>query len=109
MKRVFICSPLRGDFEANQHRARGYARLAALSGHIPIVPHIYFTQFLEEHTEEERALGIQMGISLLDICDELWVFGSSISVGMGMEISHWHKHHAHKTPVRNFTGEEVEC
>lgn len=95
-RRVFICSPLRGDIQANQDRARGYARMAALRGHIPITPHIYFTQFLEEEVEMERELGIQMGIRLLSLCDELWVFGSIISTGMQMEIDYWATNHASK-------------
>lgn len=88
-RRVFICSPLRGDVQTNQERARAYARMAALSGHIPITPHIYFTQFLEERVEHERELGIQMGIRLLSLCDELWVFGTDYTQGMQMEIDYW--------------------
>lgn len=41
---VYICSPLAGDVERNQEKARTYCRFAVDSGCIPIAPHIYFTQ-----------------------------------------------------------------
>lgn len=91
-KKIFICSPLRAlspeGIARNQARAIQLARAAALQGHIPIVPHIYFTQFLQEDSEAERDLGIRMGIHLLSMCDELWVHGDP-TVGMQMEIDHW--------------------
>lgn len=37
MNKVFICSPLRGDIEENQRKAREYARTAILEGYVPIV------------------------------------------------------------------------
>lgn len=89
MDRIFICSPLRGDIDGNMRNARQFARFAALQKKIPITPHIYFTQFLNEHLEEERALGISMGIELMEHCDELWVFGTTISEGMQCEINWW--------------------
>ena len=48
MKKIFICSPLRGNIEENIRKAKGYSREVVLAGHIPITPHIYFTQFLNE-------------------------------------------------------------
>lgn len=86
MKKIFICSPLRGDIEGNQQKARGYAREAILQGYLPIVPHIYFTQFLDEMNEEERSLGIKAGIEWLAGCDEMWIYGEP-TVGMKMEIA----------------------
>jgi hypothetical protein len=60
-----------------------------LKGNIPIAPHVYFTQFLDENSEEERTLGISMGIELLKMCDELRVCGDKITEGMKMEIEAW--------------------
>ena len=88
MKKVFICSPLKGNMEQNIENARRYAREAILAGYLPIVPHIYFTQFLDDLKEEERALGIKAGGELIDVCDELWVFGEP-SEGMKKEIEVW--------------------
>lgn len=85
MKKVFICSPLRGEVVKNQDNARKYAREAILQGFLPIVPHIYFTQFLNDEVEEERNLGIRAGIELLNECDEMWIYGKP-SEGMIREI-----------------------
>lgn len=86
MLKVFICSPLRGDIEGNQAKAREYARTAILEGHLPIVPHIYFTQFLDENNAKERALGIEAGMELAKDCDEMWIYGIPTE-GMKQEIA----------------------
>lgn len=86
MKKIFVCSPLAGDIKKNIYRARKYSRYVVDQGHIPITPHIYFTQFLDDTDPEERQLGMDMGIKLLFACDELWVFGDRISKGMRHEI-----------------------
>ncbi len=90
MKKVFICSPYRGDIEQNRLNALKYARHAVLEGYLPIVPHIYFTQFLDENSPEERAQGIALGIELMKYCNEMWVFGEP-TAGMQNEIKAWGK------------------
>lgn len=84
--RVFICSAYRGNVDSNLKLARRHARLAALCGHTPIVPHLYFPQFLCDEEPEERKLGISLGIELMLLCEEVWIFGSRISNGMEYEI-----------------------
>ena len=83
---VYICSPYAGDVEQNVANAQKYSRFAALSGYIPITPHLLFTQFLSDDNPEERDLGIQFGNCLMDLCSEIWVFGNYISNGMKAEI-----------------------
>lgn len=83
---VYICSPLAGDMEQNQEKTRTYCRYAVDSGFIPIAPHIYFTQFMNDNSKEERDLALFMDIVLLSKCAELWVFGSTITNGMSIEI-----------------------
>jgi hypothetical protein len=56
------------------------------SGYIPLAPHLFFPQFMREDSQAERDLALFMDIVLLSKCAELWVFGSTISKGMGMEI-----------------------
>lgn len=85
MKKVYICSPYRGDVERNVSNARRYCRLAVDEGCIPIAPHIYFTQFLDDADERQRTTGIEAGIELLLECDEVWVFGEPTE-GMRKEI-----------------------
>ena len=84
-KKVFICSPFRGDMEGNARKAAAYCRMACEEGHLPIAPHLLFPQFLNEGIEEERRLGIAMGMELLALCDEVWVFGEATE-GMAAEI-----------------------
>ena len=84
---VYICSPLSGDVDRNQENARRYCRHAVDSGYIPLAPHIYFPQFMNDNSPKERNLSMFMDIVLLSKCSALWVFGDTISKGMAMEIS----------------------
>ena len=87
MKKIYICSRLRGDIEENIEKAKRYCEyVVKCCGAIPIAPHIYFTQFLDDSLDEERAFGTLAGLQLLSECDELWYFGDSVSRGMVTEI-----------------------
>ena len=97
---VYICSPLSGDIEGNQAKARAYCRFAVDSGYIPIAPHIYFPQFMNEHSPKERNLALFMDTVLLTKCAELWVFGDTISRGMSVEME---KARRKGQPIRHFT------
>jgi len=83
---VYVCSPLRGDIKRNINKAKGYSRFVYAEGCIPLAPHIMFTQFLDDEDEDERKAGIEMGLKLLSVCDEIWVFGEKLSEGMNTEI-----------------------
>lgn len=85
-KKVFICSPFRGDMEGNARKASVYSRMACEQGYLPIAPHLLFPQFLNEGIEAERQLGISMGMELLLDCEEVWVFGETTE-GMQAEIA----------------------
>jgi hypothetical protein len=88
MKKVFICSALRGDVAENIKKAKEYCLWAMLNyGVLPIAPHIYFTQFLNDNKSAERELGIDAGIVLLKTCSELWYFGDRVTRGMVKEIN----------------------
>lgn len=84
---MFICSPFRGEETKNTKLARRYARYAYDRGCLPVAPHLYFPQFLNEHDPIERNTGIKCGIALMQLCQEVWVFGANISSGMSEEIS----------------------
>lgn len=88
MKIIYVCSPLRGDIQKNVENALEYCREIALNGDIPIAPHVYFTQFLNDDIQLEREIGTKAGIKLLDICDEMIVFSKNISEGMKAEIAY---------------------
>ena len=82
---VYICSAYSGDVEGNLIRARKYSRYAVDEGTIPIAPHLLFPQFMEEDTE--RDLAMFMDIAILSKCRELWVFGE-LTAGMENEIAY---------------------
>ncbi len=102
---VYICSPLAGDVKNNEERARKYCRFAVDSGFIPIAPHIYFTQFMNDGNPDERNLGMFMGIVLLTKCAQVWVFGERVSKGMKAELQ---KARCKGIPIRFFTEECTE-
>jgi len=84
---VYIASPFAGDTERNISRARGYCRFAVSKGCIPLAPHLLYPQFMDDEDKEQREQGIRFALTLLAKCDELWVFGDKISVGMSREIA----------------------
>jgi len=86
MAKVFICSPYRGDVEKNIKLAKLAAGLVIFRGDIPIIPHLYFSQFLKEDNQPERIEGIKMGVELMKDCDELWIVGTNITAGMEFEL-----------------------
>ena len=81
---VYICSPCRAELWPDV---------------LPIAPHVYCTQFLDDTNPQDRAVGMDMGISLLSMCDELWVYGiDNPSEGMKAEIAYAEEH---GIPVRD--------
>ena len=94
MKLVYIASPLRGDspsaedYGKNIRQAAEYCEKACSLGVIAFAPHLYFTQFYNDTIAEEREKGLEMGLAMLEKCEELWVMGNSISRGMRGEIAY---------------------
>lgn len=99
---VYICSPLSGEVERNQAEARRYCRYAVENGAIPLAPHLYFPQFMNDAAPAERNLALFMDIVLLSKCAELWVFGETVSKGMSIEIE---KAKRKGQPIRWFTAD----
>lgn len=100
---VYVCSPFSGDIEGNTKKAIGYCRFAVDNGAIPLAPHLLFPRFMNEDTE--RDLAMFMDMVLLGRCEEVWVFGETISAGMRTEIDRAEKKHK---PVRYFTTDLTE-
>lgn len=101
---VYICSPYAGDVEMNVKNAKKYSRFAVDRHYLPITPHIYFTQFMDDDIPQERDTAIFMNWVLMSKCEELWVFGDIISKGMKAEIDRARYKHM---KIRYFT-EELE-
>ena len=101
--KVYICSAYssRGDIETNITNAKCYSRMAIEQFKLPITPHIYFTQFLDDSKIFERTIGINLGLEALKKCDEVWVFGE-ITGGMEKEVE---TARALRIPIKYFTEE----
>lgn len=101
---VYICSPYSGNVERNTENARRYSRFAVDQHCLPITPHIYFTQFMNDEIPDERETALFMNLVLMSKCAELWVFGSMVSSGMKAEIERAKRKHM---KIRYFS-EELE-
>lgn len=85
MYRAYVCSPLGGNITANIENAKRYSQYVFKCGMAPVIPHFY-ALVLNDDNPEERKLGMQAGISLLWVCDEVWVFGDEITESMKTEV-----------------------
>jgi hypothetical protein len=70
MMKIFVCSPYGGKPE-NLEKARDICGKLIRDGHVPFAPHLLFTQFLDESEPHERQLGIEAGLALMTVCDEV--------------------------------------
>ena len=86
MQKVFICSPYRGDIEHNIEVARYAGHIAAVTGYVPVIPHLLYPQFLDDNSPDERILGIKLGAELLKASDMMWLIGTKITKGMKYEL-----------------------
>ena len=86
MKLIYVASPYAGDIEKNTEFAKRACRHVMNEGHAFFAPHLLYPTILDEHQPEQRQLGLDMGITMLSRCDELWCYGDRISPGMRLEI-----------------------
>lgn len=86
MKLIYVASPYAGEMEKNTEFAKKACRYVMDQGHAFFAPHLLYPVILEENTPEQRQLGLDMGLSMLAKCDNLWVCGDRISPGMQAEI-----------------------
>jgi hypothetical protein len=87
-KRIFICSPYRGDVEKNKMVAKALCLRAIATGASPYAPHLYLPEVLDDNVPHERKAGIDVGLSFLRLCDEMWIYPhNGITEGMRKEIA----------------------
>ncbi len=92
MKVIYVCSPFRGDTKEEGQRNVDYAvELTAellRTMYYPITPHLYITACLNDADPEERRIGMDAALALLDKCDAVMVgIRYGISEGMAAEIT----------------------
>ncbi|MDP1916609.1 MAG: 3'-5' exonuclease [Myxococcales bacterium] len=90
LKRVYVCHPFSDGPAANIGRVHRISRALIAEGVLPIAPHLYLPQLVDEATQRERALNLC--VELLGTCDEVRVFGGRITSGMERELQYAARH-----------------
>ena len=92
MDRVYIISKYRSNIpsqlEFNKSVARYFCKAIVEEGKVPVAPHIYYTQFLNDYFPDERECGLGLGLWELRNSQEflLVIIDGEISEGMQGEI-----------------------
>ena len=98
---VYVCSPYAGgNKEKNIANAQRYCRFAVDSGCLPLAPHLYFPQFMDDSDGHDHNTAMFMSMVLMTKCAEVWVFGDNITKGMAAEIR---RAEETQKPIRYFT------
>ena len=89
---VYICSRYRGKDETDVREhirwAKAFSCFALERHAVPVAPHLFYPQFLDDDDPRQRSYGIMCADRLLMRCDEVWVFNvDGISEGMASEIA----------------------
>ncbi|MFP2958470.1 exonuclease domain-containing protein [Myxococcus sp. 1LA] len=83
-RRVYVCHPFASDPAGNIERVRAISQFLLDDGVLPIAPHLYLPQLVDEATGREQALALCL--ELLATCDEVRVFGELVTEGMEREL-----------------------
>ena len=88
--RVYVCSPLRAPDSETPALHLTWARAMCLkawtAGYVPLAPHLYFPQLLDDDDPHTRAAGISLGIDLLLTVSQVFALGIPVSDGMSREL-----------------------
>lgn len=93
MERTYIISRYRAktekEQEFNRNVARYFCRKVLDEGNVPVAPHIFYTQFLDDSFPDERKQGIELGLWELKNSQSflLVIIDGVISDGMRGEIA----------------------
>lgn len=92
MDMVYIAAPYSAQNERvindNIKTAIWLGRKAIEDGKVPFVPHLMYPMILDDNNPEERKLGIQLDLEVINKCDEFWYLASRITKGMQQEIEY---------------------
>lgn len=88
-KKVFICSPYRENDTCTVDKhiklAKALSWTITLAGFIPVTPHLYFTQFLDDNIKAERKAGMEAGKRQLEECDIVLAYAQCCGISEGMK------------------------
>lgn len=105
MKKAYICSPLNGNERKNINNAIAYAKyIYERCDMIPIMSHFY-ALILDDNDRIQRETGISISLGKILDSEDVWVFGNTITDGMGEEIR---KAMALGRPIHYITDEQCK-
>lgn len=87
-KLVYICALLRGNVEKNIEFARQKAQEVFQAGDIPVCPHLMFPPIADPENPQQDQAARDMGLRLVESCQEVHVYGAAWTAGMWAEIRH---------------------
>ena len=87
-KLVYICAPLRGEVEKNIEFARQKAQEVFQAGDIPVCPHLMFPPVADPENPQQDQAAREMGLRLVESCQQVNVYGPEWTEGMWAEIRH---------------------
>ena len=87
-KLVYICAPLLGDVEKNIEFARQKAQEVFQAGDIPVCPHLMFPPVADPENPQQDQAAREMGLRLVESCQQVNVYGPEWTEGMWAEIRH---------------------
>lgn len=82
-KLCYVCSPYQGDTKRNIEYAKELTRLALDNSYVPVTPHLYLTQVLDEDDPVQREKGMAARTELLKHCRYILI-GSRFGLSEGM-------------------------
>ena len=85
---VYICAPLRGEVEKNIAFAREKAREVFAEGNVPVCPHLLFPPIADTGNPAQDQAAREMGLRLVEFCQQVNVYGPVWTEGMWAEINH---------------------
>ena len=84
-KMAFIASPYgSGDLYENLRIARAMCRLAAEEGYVPFAPHLFYTQFMDDHDETDRQEGMSSAGFFIDNCEAFYFYAPGLASSEGV-------------------------
>ena len=105
-KKIYVASRYAGNIPVNIENTVCCCQYVISCGGIPVASHLIYPQMLNDNDHDERELGIAMGLALLALCDEVWIFRDSEGLSAGMRTEEQAARKLRK-PVRYFRIEEV--
>ncbi len=103
MKLIYVASPYDGDMKKNVEFAKAGCDFVMKQGHGFFAPHLTYTKVLDDSDPRQRKLALEMALTMLTRCDELWVFGENITQAMSIEMDFAKQK---DIPVRQISAED---